>query len=265
MKIVCMIGTPAYLHHFVNRIGAHFPIDLVIREDAHTSIPEKIWKKGIFQSLKIIIARLRNKARFEQDYESILGNSWRKISGSTPVFTTGNINSEAVAQKLREIQPDLILVHGTSLIQDKTLAGMPLALNLHWGLSPYYKGSFCTEWALINSDTENIGYTIHRISAKIDGGDILTQERISIGATDTANRINMRLTRDGTAKMLEVIAALAAGRDLHFKQQDSAAGRLYLVKHFTDSKRMLAAYFENEKNMQDMLDEPSRPALPIQR
>ena len=31
--------------------------------------------------------------------------------------------------------------------RDELLAAVPLALNIHWGLLPYYRGTHCTEWA----------------------------------------------------------------------------------------------------------------------
>jgi methionyl-tRNA formyltransferase len=265
VKIVCLIGTPPYLNYFVNEIAAHYPPLLVIREDARADVMAKIRKKGLLQSARILWRQLRNKARYEQEYNSELGDQWQAIAGTVPVFTTGDINSAAVATKLRELRPDVVLVHGTSLIRDMTLEGLPLVLNLHWGLSPYYKGSFCTEWALINKDPYNIGYTIHRISSRIDGGAILTQSRVIIYPTDTANRINMRLTREGTSKMIAVLDQIAQARPLNFKPQDDAAGNLYLVKHFTEEQRKMAASMENERALKAMLDGPARRELPLQQ
>ena len=82
-------------------------------------------------------------------------------------------NSTEVARRLTALKPDLILDHGTSIVSDSIIETAPLALNLHWGLSPYYRGTFCTEWALINHDPRNIGVTIHRLAKAVDGGDIL--------------------------------------------------------------------------------------------
>lgn len=265
MKIVCMIGTPPYLNYFINEIARHHELALVIREDAHTNtnLRKKILKKGMINAARIVINRLRNRKRLQQDYNEILGNQWQQPSGTFPFFNTPDINSDEVIRKLQEIKPDLVLVHGTSLIKNKTLASIPLALNLHWGLSPYYKGSYCTEWALINHDPHNIGFTIHRISSKIDAGDILTQSRVAITPEDTVNRINMRLTRLGTQEMVSVITRLQQGERPVFTAQNDRHSALYLTKDWTQKKQREAAALENRLSIKAMLDAPARTALPV--
>ena len=263
MKIVCMIGTPPYLNYFINEIAKHHEITLVIRENSHAGILQKIRKKGLRKSLRLIMQRLKNGGRFEQDYNELLGDSWKNASPAIPLINVADINSEEVRTHLAQIKPHLILVHGTSMISNKTLDGIPLVLNLHWGLSPYYRGSYCTEWALLHQDPLNIGFTIHRVSAKIDAGDILTQGRTVIVDSDTANRINMKLTRDGTRTLVKVIERLKTGKEPIFQQQDDSVGKLYLVKHFTDEKKKEAAHLENPELMSAMIAQPSRQALPI--
>ena len=85
------------------------------------------------------------------------------------------------------------------------MATSDLALNLHWGLSPYYRGTHCTGWALINWDPYNIGVTIHKLTQRIDGGSILAQKRAVIKPGDTVNSINMQLTQLGTELVIKII------------------------------------------------------------
>jgi methionyl-tRNA formyltransferase len=265
MKIVCMIGTPAYLHYFVNEIARHHEIALVIREDARRGggIFKKIRSKGIINITGLIFNRIRNRKKKQAICNAVFGNEWQHLSPAFPVFNTADINSDVVKQKLQEIKPDLVLVHGTSLIRHKILAGIPLVLNLHWGLSPYYKGSYCTEWALINKDPFNIGYTIHRITAGIDSGEILTQGRLDITPADTAAGINMLLTKNGTGKMIEVIDRIKHAEQPVFKEQDHTQGNLYLVKHWTKKQESEIAALEKEESIHAMLVNPSKKALPI--
>ena len=55
---------------------------------------------------------------------------------------------------------------GDFLIQKK-------AINLHMGLSPFFKGSACNFWAQYLGRSEFIGATIHYLSSQIDGGAII--------------------------------------------------------------------------------------------
>lgn len=264
IKIVCLIGPPPYLNYFINEVSSNFDVKLIVREHTPSNrLLEKIKKKGIMNSLQIAWQKISTKSRYKKEYDEILKEKWKKTPSEVPLFNTHNINDEEVRQKLIEIQPDLILVHGTSLIKEETLKGFPLVLNLHWGLSPYYKGSFCTDWALINHDPYNIGFTIHQINTTIDGGDILTQGRISINQGDTCNLINMKLTREGTKEIVNVVKRIINKEQLQFQPQNNLQGTLYLTKHWNSQCQKLVRYLEKKGEISRMLNKPSKKELPI--
>lgn len=70
---------------------------------------------------------------------------------------------------------DLIVVFGCSLIREPLLSALMgrRAVNLHAGISPFYRGTACNFWAAYDGHPEYVGATIHRLSAGIDAGDIL--------------------------------------------------------------------------------------------
>ena len=75
-------------------------------------------------------------------------------------------------------EPDIILVYGTSILSQEIIDIPKIAcLNLHWGLSPYYKGTHCTDWAIVNEEIDRIGVTVHLLDAGIDSGPIVSQAR----------------------------------------------------------------------------------------
>lgn len=261
LKIVALIGTPVHLHYFINRIAEDHELALVIRENSRTNLLKKIREKGIFNSIAIIARHFLQKSRINEEYNRILGNQWQSLKSSVPLLTVANINLPEVVAQLDQIKPDVVIVQGTTLIKNKTIQTVPLVLNLHWGLSPYYKGSYCTEWALLNNDVHNIGYTIHKISARIDGGDIVSQGRPEIEENDTANSINMKLTREGAAMMSRVLTLLGNGAQLTFAQQDTAKGQLYLTKDWTSVQKK--ALKRKEAAMKTTIEASVRPPQPV--
>ncbi|CAA7622585.1 Formyl transferase domain protein [Magnetospirillum sp. LM-5] len=44
------------------------------------------------------------------------------------------------------------------------------ALNIHMGVSPYYRGSSCNFWALADRRPDMVGATIHKLSKGLDSG-----------------------------------------------------------------------------------------------
>lgn len=266
MKIVCLIGPPPYLNHFVNEVSAKFNVELIIREATPLEkIGGKILKKGLINSARILRHKLLSNHAHVKDYNTILGRNWNDIEKKNCFKEIHNINDQWVIDELNRIKPDIVLVHGTSLIKPHILNNIPLTLNLHWGISPYYRGSYCTEWALINSDPLNIGYTIHKVTPKIDGGEILTQDRIVIEENDTANSINMKLTKFGTKKMIEVLTRLQEGEHLKFESQPTDVGFLYLTRHWNWNYQSLVKKIERSGIIKKMIAKPSRMAMKIKK
>ena len=74
---------------------------------------------------------------------------------------------------------DVVVVFGASYIKGELVESLieRRAVNLHMGLSPYYRGSSCNFWALHDRNPDLVGATIHLLSKGLDSGDILFQAR----------------------------------------------------------------------------------------
>jgi len=260
-KVVCLIQPEPALYYFVNRIGEVHDIALVIIET-----PKK--KKQNFvltvKSRANSMFKHSNKKYIETIYNKYFNSKWQTLDKKFDVVHTGDINSESVFEKLKKVKPDVLLDHGTTIVKDNILDTARLALNLHWGLSPYYRGSYCTEWALINWDPYNIGVTIHKLSKYIDGGEILAQQRAEVQPDDTTFSINMQLTKMGTELVIEAITKLKSGEELKFKKQDFSKGFITLSRQRSKYVRKQIKYIEQNHVVEQMLEHPARKdKLPI--
>lgn len=260
LKIVALIGTPVHLNYFVNRVHQDHFISCVIKENTRKHLFAKIKEKGIFKTISAVYDILKNSRGRHHIHDRIFGDKWRELDPSLNVFEVADINSKEVKDQLRDLAPDVVIVQGTTMIKDEVLSGIPLVLNLHWGLSPYYRGSNCTEWAMINDDVFNIGFTIHKISSKIDGGDIVKQGRPTIESDDTSYSINMKLTQLGSAAMSIVLN--------HYKMEENvmgypqqSKGRLYLTKHWTN--KQVQELKHKEQNMDKLVRSSNAQLYPI--
>jgi len=270
IKIICLIRNNSAETYFLNSINEKYKISQVIIESPVTRIDliNKIRSKGIVGSLQDITNRLLNSRKIQKyklyTHNKYFGDKWMSINENIPLMITRDINSQEVYECLEKEKPDLILDHGTSLVKDHLISTAPLALNLHWGLSPYYRGSYCTEWALLNWDPYNIGVTIHKLAKKIDGGDILAQKRANLEPTDTVHSINMQLTKLGTELTIEAIARLEAGRYLNFKKQDYSLGIMTRGKQLDRHLRKQIEKIDNNGLIKTILEKPARSQkLPI--
>ena len=268
MKIVCLIRTSPSSIYFVNRINERHEVSLVVVESP--SIRERliaaIKLEGILGTIKI----LKNKVLREikrgkyNGYNKYFNDKWQSICNNICILNVEDINSPIVYERLKKEQPDLILDYGTSIVKDHILETADLALNLHGGLSPYYRGTFCTEWALVNCDPFNIGVTIHKLVGIIDGGGILAQKRITIKPSDTVGSINLQITQLGTELIVRAIDKIESGEQLQFKKQDYSLGYLTLNRQWSRHIRKQVEYIERNNLIGLMLKKPARKQeLPI--
>lgn len=120
------------------------------------------------------------------------------------------------------LHPDIgvVVAYGT-LIRPELLAlpahGM---LGAHPSLLPAYRGAAPVAWALLNGETTT-GVTIFRLSERLDAGDILSRQAVTIGAEEDAEALTHRLAVCGAAGLVQGLETVAAGR-ARFEPQDES-------------------------------------------
>ncbi len=87
-----------------------------------------------------------------------------------------SVNEDACKQFLQQIQPDIVVVNGTRIISKKILqCTNAIFINMHVGITPWYRGSHGGYWALYNNDASNFGTTIHLVDTGVDTGGVIKQ------------------------------------------------------------------------------------------
>ena len=73
------------------------------------------------------------------------------------------------------LKSDFYLVFGSSYIKGKLAEFLikQKAVNIHMGISPYYRGNDCNFWALKDNNPHLVGSTIHLLTKGLDSGPIL--------------------------------------------------------------------------------------------
>jgi methionyl-tRNA formyltransferase len=141
-------------------------------------------------------------------------------------FVHGN-NSEESYNLIKSLMPDVILIYGTSVISDRILSlARKEALNMHTGISPYYRGAGCAFWPLYNNEPELLGATVHQCTSQIDGGMIYGTFQAQLEADDNLFSVFARCVKAGTDLYVKVARDLVNGR-LHGTVQQLYKGREY--------------------------------------
>lgn len=121
----------------------------------------------------------------------------------------GLLNEPDVVHWIAARRPDAVVSFGCGVLRSPLLEAFAGRLvNLHLGLSPYYRGTATNFWALVDGRPECVGATLHETTAVLDGGPVLAQVRPVPRTTDRAHEL-------GTGALLAALDALPAVLDAH--------------------------------------------------
>lgn len=124
------------------------------------------------------------KSDLMQQYFNKVISAEKKIFGDVSFLPTnvkvisikfGDLNYLDKEHLSEALSSDIYVVFGSSYIKGWLIDFLieKRAVNIHMGLSPYYRGSSCNFWALYDKNYNHVGATIHLLSRGLDSGDIL--------------------------------------------------------------------------------------------
>ena len=124
----------------------------------------------------------------------------------------------------------IISAHNSYVFPAEVTAKPNLTIyNMHIALLPKYRGMNAATWAIFNRE-DFAGVTWHVVSAKIDSGAILLQERVRIEEDDTAMKLMLKCFNAGCRLFRENLEGFLSRGLLPHEAASSGENRLYLAK-----------------------------------
>ncbi len=148
-----------------------------------------------------------------------------KMPGEDRVQTVSGHNAKDCEELIRQAKPKVIVVYGTMLIRDHIadLASI-CTLNMHTGLSPYYRGDSTLFWPIYYNQKDKLGVTVHELVSEVDGGGIVYTGKVDYEAGDTETHIFAKGVITGANLYLKAVADALEG-NIKFHKQDLGLGR----------------------------------------
>lgn len=114
-----------------------------------------------------------------------------------PLLQPENLKDETFIQDLKAWNADLQIVVAFRMLPEMVW-DMPRlgTFNLHGSLLPQYRGAAPINWAIMNGDKET-GVTTFFLKHEIDTGEIILQEKVTIGENDNVGKIYNELMHLG--------------------------------------------------------------------
>jgi len=149
--------------------------------------------------------------------------------------TVPDINAPEVIQWVSTLDIDVVCLFGTSILRDGWLGAFPgKIVNLHLGLSPWYRGSATLFWPFADAAAEFLGTTIHLAVEKVDAGAILHRIRPSLQTGRNYYEISHQLIRESIEAFPGIVTSYL-GSTLHPQIQEDVTGRICRKADFNDA------------------------------
>lgn len=148
------------------------------------------------------------------------------------------LKEPAFGDWVTENEIDLLLnVHSLYVICPEVIESIRLgAYNLHPGPLPQYAGLNAPSWAVYNQESQH-GVTLHKMSARIDAGDIIEEAHFPLSVTDTGLSVSMKCVKYGLPLIEKFLDKIKDGT-LSGKKQDLAGRNYYRANQIPNNGKI---------------------------
>jgi folate-dependent phosphoribosylglycinamide formyltransferase PurN len=145
--------------------------EVFLISEVNTIYPGKI--ADFFKKTEVMQQYFDNVIKSEKNVFGDIGFLPNNVR--TLAVKSGDLNLLDREQLQDALESDVYVVFGASYIKEWLIDFLVQnnALNIHMGISPYYRGSSCNFWALYDNNPSYVGATIHMLSKGLDSGDML--------------------------------------------------------------------------------------------
>jgi methionyl-tRNA formyltransferase len=236
MRIILITGDDEGHRYVANRLATEIQLAGIVVDEGtgDQNRLRKLWKRYTIPQLasraglRFLAIVRRDEVRRRNSIIKVLGpENCHDFLCPHVVTRVQGINSKEGIRVVSSLQPDVILVFGTGVVKQTVLSlARNLALNLHAGISPYYRGADCAFWPLYHNELNMLGATVHECTMQLDGGRIFATGCARLEPDDDLYSVFARCLRVGADLYVKVVKDLLAGT-LEGKPQDLSIGREY--------------------------------------
>ena len=129
-----------------------------------------------------------------------------------PVYQPVKVREPEFVEKLRQMEPDAIVVVAFGQILPKSILEIPRygCVNIHASLLPIYRGAAPIQWAVIDGERES-GVTTMFMNEGLDTGDMLEKEAVTLDPKETGGSLHDKLSAIGGRLILSTLKGLEDG------------------------------------------------------
>ncbi|MCM3389785.1 methionyl-tRNA formyltransferase [Ureibacillus chungkukjangi] len=224
MKVLLLTGSHPRHLYLVNQlmelglVAAHV---MELRESFVPQPPENLEKLDRDHFVRHFKDRDEAENRHFAGHTSVIGNV------PTLEVSLQGLNSSETIDWVKSQTFDVAISYGVHKLDNELLDALgENAWNIHGGLSPWYKGNTTLFWPFFMLRPNWAGMTVHRLSARLDAGDIVHQSVPLLEYGDGLHDVACKAVKQVAKDLGEILAQIPL-EDINYTPQ-RGNGKLWI-------------------------------------
>lgn len=229
MRLLLIVGSHQRHLWFAENLAERFNVVGLLAMPREDQIPETPDNTSTHDSKNFVKHFLRRR-----EVEEHLFNTHPQLLAALPTLRIERnaLNSFGVVNFVQSARPDACIVFGSDIIKEPLLSALPeFSVNIHLGLSPWYRGAATLFWPFYNLEPNWAGATLHYLVPQIDAGPIVMTVCPELVRGDGIHEVGARAVAAALGGAEQCLENIDSGHKLEGRRQ-STTGRLYLARHF---------------------------------
>lgn len=240
---------------------AYFVADFLLRKGQSVAVVNKcgrtfgekqrvvrrlLRRRGPLYMADMLLGKLLKRAYIRPEvvpFPEIDAERIGQLKDQVDYYGCNDLHAPETIGHIKAHAPDYILVAGAPVLHPSVFSlSRHLTLNRHQGLSPADRGSDCPIWVLAEGRPRDLGYTIHTVSERVDGGAIVQQERLALPDGLDFSAALAYINRQASIGYTDVLGRIIEGQPPQARMLGHRGGRHYPPATFTAIRRARTNY-----------------------
>ena len=220
-KAVLFSGTHPR-HLFINKeVLKYFDDVLVVVMEREELLPDPPLDL-VTRDKNLFMRHFENRLLVEQ--KAYGSTTDKEVFKNHQVYYTNpkTLNSKDLADKISAFDAEFAFIFGVNLIVEPVIDVLPKdKINLHLGLSPWYKGGATLYWPFYHLEPQFCGATFHQIIKAADAGEIIHQCVPKLEFGDTIHDVGVKTVLEAVIDLKFIMK--------HWLKKRNFAGKLQKI------------------------------------
>lgn len=246
MRILLFSGSHARHIYFLQAILKNFDIAGTVCMQREDVLPKA---DPMWDTHHQLLFNKHFQERYDTETETYgnLTDSIYNDVAPTLYISPEELNSIKTLNFVKKVNADVCIIFGTDLILSPVIEHLPKwKLNLHLGLSPWYRGSATLFWPFYFLQPQYAGATIHQIIPAADAGDIVQHIVPELKYGMGIHQVAAQVVIESRKAIIQILNQLEQDGDLPLSKQKSG-GKLFLSRDFEPAHlKLIYDTFQNK-------------------